>query len=246
MNPEKLQDAISLLPNDLLEATDKLRIRAGSRRKHGLHWLALAACVAILACGSLMLKNTALKTARTESAAQAPAAATPQCQEAAPEMDALPESAAPAAPVFPENEEAAMEAPAEEIPAQSNGTASITGDAAPASEAQAHGHGFAEEAQTRSDPINGLCGNMTVTIHREDGSHSISGTDAVTITDILINLNYRQEECCRCPGEFTVDTETLTGIQLNLTLGFARCELGQCDLTAPQVQTIQTILAQLP
>ena len=244
MNPEKLQDAISLLPNDLLEATDKLRTREAHRRNHGLHWLALAACVAILACGSLMLKNNALKTARLESASQAPAAAAPRAE--APVADEAPAmEASPAEPVFPENEEAAMEAPAEEIPAQSNGTASITSDAAPATGTQAHGHGFAEDAQTRSDPINGWCGNMTITIRREDGTHSISGTDAVAITDILINLNYRQEECCLCPGEFTVDTETLTGIQLNLTLGFARCELGQCDLTAPQVAAIQEICSRL-
>lgn len=237
MNPEKLQDAISLLPNDLLEATDKLRLRAGSRKKHGLRWLALAACVAVLACGSLMMKKNALKTARTESAAQAPAAATPRAE--APVADEAPAmEAAPAAPVLPEMEEAI----AEETPANSNTTASKGG---PATGAQTHGHRFAEEAQTRSDPVTGYCGNLTVTIHLEDGSHSTSGTDAVAITDLLINLNYRQEALCNCPGEFTVDTETLTGIQLNLTLGFARCELGQCDLTAPQVAAIQEICSRL-
>ena len=237
MNPEKLQDAISLLPNDLLEATDKLRTQAGSRRKHGLRWLAIAACAAILACGSLMLKNNALKTARLESAPQAPAAAAPRAE--APVADEAPAmEAAPAAPVLPEMEEAI----AEETPANSNTTAS---KGSPATGAQTHSHSFAEDAQTRSDPINGWCGNMTITIRREDGTHNISGTDAAAITDILVNLNYRQEALCNCPGEFTVDTEILTGIQLNLTLGFARCELGQCDLTAPQVAAIQEICSRL-
>ncbi len=51
MNSEKLLDALSLLPDDLLEATDALRRK---KTHHWKSWAALAAC-ACLAAGLLFL-----------------------------------------------------------------------------------------------------------------------------------------------------------------------------------------------
>ena len=45
--------------------------------------------------------------------------------------------------------------------------------------------------------------------------------------------------------DITVDTETLTGIQVNLTEAFARCESGQAALSETQVNTIRTIVEGL-
>jgi len=67
----------------------------------------------------------------------------------------------------------------------------------------------------------------------------------VMITDIFAWLDYDPDAVCRCMAEFTVDTEILTGIQVNLTEGFARCEKGQAALTEEQVQTIHAIVGRL-
>ena len=65
---------------------------------------------------------------------------------------------------------------------------------------------------------------------------------SVTLTDILVNLDYDPMHVCRCRPEYTVDTEFGTGYGINLTAGYARCDKGQADLTQEQIDTIAEII----
>jgi len=95
------------------------------------------------------------------------------------------------------------------------------------------------------DPVEGYCGNMMTTIYLNGAVYSFAGSDSVAVTDILINLDYDPDAVCRCMAEFTVDTETLTGIQISLDQSFARCERGQAALTEEQVKILQEITENL-
>lgn len=108
-----------------------------------------------------------------------------------------------------------------------------------------HYHMTALTPQTVDDPVSGYCGNMITTVHLDGETYSFAGSDSVALTDILINLAYDPEKVCRCTAEFTVDTESTAGFEVNLTMGFVRCYAGQADLTTQQVKTIQEILERL-
>ena len=105
-----------------------------------------------------------------------------------------------------------------------------------------HSHALAEEPQTVDDPVSGYCGNMITKIELDGKEYSFEGSDSVNLTDILINLAYDPEKVCRCAAEFSVKTEASGEYSVNLSEGFARCDNGQADLTADQVELIHTIL----
>lgn len=105
-----------------------------------------------------------------------------------------------------------------------------------------HSHQLAQQPQTVEDPVTGYCGNTLTTVYLGEEIYTFWGGDSVTLTDILINLDYKPEKVCRCLPEFTVDTEFKTGYGVNLTEGYVRCADGQADLTAQQVQCIQQII----
>lgn len=107
-----------------------------------------------------------------------------------------------------------------------------------------HTHALASEPLTVEDPISGYCGNTVTTIYKDGKEYSFMYEDSVTLTDILINLAYDPGKVCRCAAEYTVDTEFGDGYELNLTEGFARCEAGQAELTAEQVEAIQEIISR--
>ena len=107
-----------------------------------------------------------------------------------------------------------------------------------------HSHRFAEETESAGS-TGAYCGNTVTKVYLDGETYSLGGSDSVTLTHILKNLPYNPEVVCRCMAEFTVDTETLTGIQVNLTEAFARCERGQAALTEEQVQTIRRIVENL-
>ena len=65
---------------------------------------------------------------------------------------------------------------------------------------------------------------------------------SVTLTDILLNLDYNPHKVCNCLPEYTVDTEFQTGYGVNLTEGYARCDKGQADLTQEQVTQLREII----
>ena len=239
MTVHDLHDALNHLPSDLLTEADTVRTGPKARVIPWKRITAMAAVLVLVVGTTLVFGREIypyLGGAKMESAAQVPAAA------------------APMAPAPVEDEVAADEAipeePAAEAPKES---ASTTNSMAMGGEEKGmeeeppidHSHRFAEAEETVEDPVTGYCGNMTVVIDMAGERHTISGSDAVAVTDILINLDYDPDRVCRCMTDITVDTETLTGIRLNLTEAFARCDRGQADLTEEQVQLLQKILEKL-
>lgn len=105
-----------------------------------------------------------------------------------------------------------------------------------------HTHQVATQAQTVADPITGYCGNIQTTLHIGNKAYTFMYGYSVTLTDILINLNYDPMRICRCIPEYTVDTEFDKGYGINLTEGYARCEKGQADLTQEQIDQITEII----
>lgn len=105
-----------------------------------------------------------------------------------------------------------------------------------------HSHVPAEEPQTVEDPVSGYCGNTVTKVTVGGEEYSFWGSDSVTLTDILINLDYDPDQVCRCMTEFTVDTEFGSGYGVNLTESYARCDSGQAPLTKEQAETIRDIL----
>lgn len=106
----------------------------------------------------------------------------------------------------------------------------------------AHTHMTALSPQTVADPITGYCGNTWTTIRVEDQKYGFWGSNSVTLTDILVNLDYKPEKVCKCRPEFYVDTEFGSDYGVNLNSGYVRCEKGQADLTAEQVKQMEEIL----
>ena len=106
-----------------------------------------------------------------------------------------------------------------------------------------HTHHSAKAEQTVSDPVSGYCGNTITTVYFDDNnSYEFWGGESVTMTDILINLDYRKNKLCKCLPEYTVDTEFGTGYGINLTEGYARCDKGQADLTQEQISELKDII----
>lgn len=83
------------------------------------------------------------------------------------------------------------------------------------------------------------------TVHLDGRDYTLSGTDSVTLTDILCNLDYDPQKICDCMPEFTVDTEFASGCGINLTESYARTSSGQVDLTEDQAAQIREILERL-
>lgn len=109
-----------------------------------------------------------------------------------------------------------------------------------------HAHAAAAEEQTVSEPYaGGYCGNTVTTIYIDGEEYSFWGGYSVYLSDLLLNLDYDQNKVCRCLTEYTVDTEFGMGYGLNLSEFYARCEKGQADLTAGQVERIREIITML-
>lgn len=110
MTPEKLHEAIGLLPSDLVAEADRQRTQLPKRKPQIKHFAAMAACFAvILACGlflSTLGMGGSSKGAPMEMAAEAPAAAAPTPSMAQPESFAFDSAAAEAAPAEGTPEEA--------------------------------------------------------------------------------------------------------------------------------------------
>lgn len=106
-----------------------------------------------------------------------------------------------------------------------------------------HTHQYAVKEQTVSEPISGYCGNTQTTIYFDDDTkYTFMYGESVTMTDILINLDYDKNKLCKCLPEYTVDTEFGTGYGINLTEGYARSTKGQADLTQEQIDKLKEII----
>ena len=240
MTVHDLHDALNLLPADLITAADKVRTIPKQTVIRWRRWVSLAAAFVLVVGTSLVFANELMPGMGSDKKESA--------------MAEAPAAAAPMAPAPVEDEVAADEVIPEEPAAEApKASASITNGMAMGGDEKGmeeellidHSHRFAETEETVEDPVKGFCGNMTVVIDVAGERHTISGSDAVAITDILINLDYDPEQVCRCMTDITVDTETLTGIRLNLTEAFARCEQGQAALTEKQSGIIREIIDNL-
>ena len=230
MTAEKLHDALNLLPSDLLTATDQLRTVPRAKIIPWKRLLPLAACFVLLMGIGFLVRHEMLGHIMVKQAApEAPAAMAPMPES----MEITSDAAAPQAPAM---DEPMLEAPAEEA-AGSNGSMEEE-------HSIDHSHRFAEETESAGS-TGAYCGNTVTKVYLDGETYSLGGSDSVTLTHILKNLPYNPEAVCRCMAEFTVDTETLEGIQVNLTEAFARCEQGQAALTEEQVQTIRRIVENL-
>ena len=229
MTAHDIHDALTHLPADLITAADRVRSHQTPKVIHWKRWVSLAAVLVLVLGTSLVFAGELMPgmgSDKKESAvAQEPAAADPM---------------APA----PVEEEIAADEAMQEAPAADG--AGVTGGDVPSENSLYidHSHRFAE-AEEGGRSTGAYCGNMEVTIDVAGERFTISGTDAVRVTDILVNLDYDPAQVCRCMTDITVDTETLTGIQLNTAQGFARCERGQAALTEEQARILQDIIDRL-
>ena len=228
MTAEMLHDAIGLLPADLLLETDRRR----SRPVKAIPWKRLTAMAAsvvlVLFCG-LIFRSGLLSGAD---------------KAAAPEM--MQQAAAPEAP--------AAAAPMEQAAAEPEEESGLTQEeASPESAAGEpenalcidHSHSVAEDSEAQNE-TGAYCGLTSATVHIGGESHTVSGEDAIALTDILRRLDYSPDLLCRCMAQFTVDTETQAGYEISLTEYFVRLNGAQAPLTRSQTDTIQSIVNKLP
>lgn len=83
------------------------------------------------------------------------------------------------------------------------------------------------------------------TIYLKNGNSYtfMSGSSvAVTMTDILENLQYDKNKVCKCMAEYNVKTESGGNYGINLTEKYARCDKGQAKLTQEQINKLEEII----
>ena len=211
MTSEKLHDALSLLPADLVAETDALRTQAKKPQVHWQRWAAMAACLAVVLLAGTMFSRLfgpkgSSKTTAAVDQFQMFVAEAPDRENAAPNFDAIEEAA----------------------PADGG-----------------HTHAPADEPESANSTEDGYCGNTSATVTLDGSAYTLSGSDAVTLTAILENLDYTSDDICSCSTEFTVETEVGTEYEVNLTGYFARCDAGQAALTQKQADAIREIVERL-
>ena len=236
MNAQQIHDALTLLPADLIVEADGKR----SRKRKPISWTriaAIAACfVLVLGCSGYAL---AIFGAKGGSSKAVPAE---EAMLQAPTMvpgfleDQESNREAPAAEAAPMEEAPAAAEPADGLPEHSSGaTSNLCID---------HGHIPAESAEGTKAP-GAWFGNMTAVIHIGELEYTLSGPDAVTVTEILHGLDYQADQLCACAGEFTVDTEMGEGYEVHLKNWFVRHQGGQADLTLEQTRAIREALPMI-
>ena len=105
-----------------------------------------------------------------------------------------------------------------------------------------HLHMTALTPQIVEDPVTGYCGNTQTRLYIDGKEYWFMYGYSVTLSDLLVNLDYDPGKVCRCMAQYTADTEFGSNDQIHLDYGFVRCDLGQADLTHEQIQTIADII----
>ena len=208
MTSEKLHDALSLLPADLVAETDALRTQAKKPQVHWQRWAAMAACLAVVLLAGTMFSRLfgpkgSSKTTAAVDQFQMFVAEAPDRENAAPALG-----------------EAKADRPDDD-------------------------HAPADEPESANGTENGSCGSTSVTVTLDGSAFTLSGSDAITLTAILENLDYTSDNICSCSTEFTVETEVGTEYEINLTEYFARCDTWQAALTQKQADAIREIVEWL-
>lgn len=236
MTAEHIHDALTLLPADLIAEADRKR----SGKPRVIPWkryAAMAACfLLVLCCGWYsMLMFGSMGGAKETAAIPTMAAAESRSDSAraeAPAEEVM--EAAPQEPAAAEEEVCGLPtAPA---------SGSVTADKEHSDLCIDHAHSPAEPFEDDTQASSGWCGNMTATVYYGEHVYTLSGSGAVTLTDILYHLTYDPEKLCRCMAEITVDTEMGAGYEINLEEYFVRFEGGQAALTPEQAAELKRAL----
>ncbi len=109
----------------------------------------------------------------------------------------------------------------------------------------------AHTAAETTRPIGGIgeqeAPNVPTSTPREitlNGNTYLIGQDYETLQDILQGLEYFPHKVCRCRPQYRLETD-FGSYGIHLSEGYARCDDGQADLTAEQVQTLRQIIHSL-
>lgn len=109
-----------------------------------------------------------------------------------------------------------------------------------------HKHELAEVPQTNNEnDIGGYCGNTVTKVTVDGKTYEFMFGESVTLTDMLLKLDYDPAKLCKCRGKYIVDTEFGLGYEINLEQGYARYNGGQASLTQKQVDTVADIMSRL-
>ena len=230
MTPEQIHDALTLLPSDLIAEVDEKR----NRKPKVIplkRYAAMAASFVLVLCSGLYCLQLFGSMGASKETASLPTLAHQE--------NSLYAEAAPEAP-------AAQAAPREDICGVPTAPASEENAGASGNLSNDHAHTPREPMEEDGPLMKGTwCGNMTATVYLGEEAHTLSGADAVTLTDILYYLDYDPDALCSCPVEFTVDTEMNQGYEINLTEYFVRYEGRQAALTPEQAEAIHQILENI-
>ncbi len=108
--------------------------------------------------------------------------------------------------------------------------------------ATTHTHETVATPRTEKEPQMLYCGNTMTTIRVDNQKYGFDGERSVTLTDLLLHLQYT-EPVCDCLPEYVVDTEFGTDYGINLTENYVRHDGKQVTLTKEQHDTIAGIIA---
>lgn len=88
---------------------------------------------------------------------------------------------------------------------------------------------------------SGYCGNTVTRLLIDGTEYAFEGTDSVTLTDLLLHLEYDPDLVCKCLPDLYVETEF--GMTYGVSWsGYARCEAGQAALTEEQMAQIRSVV----
>lgn len=246
MTAEQIQDALTLLNADLIAEADKKRHKPPQIRIWKRFAVAAACFALVLCCGFYCARNFIGMggSSMEKAAAEVPMIQAEQDSnslrtETATQAAAPKEGSAEEEPAADSEDVCGLPTAPDDAPSDTSGSGTTN-----SSLQIDHAHHPAESAENRK-PTAGWCGNTTATIHLDGIVHTLSGEDAITLTDILIHLSYDPAQLCRCMAEFTADTELGTGYEISLTEYFVRHEGGQAALTIAQADMIQEIIMNL-
>lgn len=107
--------------------------------------------------------------------------------------------------------------------------------------AETHGHAAAAQPQVSKEPEMLYCGNTFTTVRVDDRQYGFDGERSVTLTDLLLHLQY-EDPVCDCLPEYTVDTEFGTGYGISLDGSYVRHDGRQVSLTQEQTEKITEII----
>ncbi len=110
-----------------------------------------------------------------------------------------------------------------------------------------HSHATVTRTQRVNDPVKGFCGNTFVKVRVNNKEYEFMGSDAVNLTEILINMNYDPDKLCKCRPSIEVETEVsgVYGLEIGQEEGYVRSDKGQADLTVKQLTAIRAIIDRL-